>query len=50
MILEKLQLISILVAPPMHKVRWLKDWNSSHLTHEALHFPTKGFTDKDLET
>jgi hypothetical protein len=38
-----------LKAPPPHKVRWLKDWNSSHLTREALHFPAKGFTDKDLE-
>jgi hypothetical protein len=41
--------ISTAIAPPLYKVRWLKDWNSSHLTREALHFPAKGFTDKDLE-
>ena len=50
MTLEKLQMISTTVAPPLHKVRWLKDWNLSHLIHEAFHFPAKGFTDKDLET
>jgi hypothetical protein len=49
MSLEKLQLISIAVASFPHKARWLKDWNSSHHTREAFHFPAKGFPDKDLE-
>jgi hypothetical protein len=49
MSLEKLQLITTTVAPSPHKVRWLKHWNSGLYTREALHFPAKGFTDKELE-
>jgi hypothetical protein len=49
MSLEKLQLIATIVASSLHKVKWLKHWNLGLHTREALHFPTKGFTDKELE-
>jgi hypothetical protein len=42
-------MISIVVAASFSKVRWQKFWNSSFYTYEAIHFPAKGFTDKDLE-
>jgi hypothetical protein len=48
MSLEKLQLIATIVASSPHKVRWLKHWNSSLYTSEALPFSTKGFTNKEL--
>jgi uncharacterized membrane protein len=46
---EKLQLIATTVASSLHKVRWLKHRNSGLHICEALHFPAKGFTDKELE-
>jgi hypothetical protein len=49
MSLEKLQLIATIVASSLHKVKWLKHWNLGLHTREALHFPTKGFTNKELE-
>jgi hypothetical protein len=49
MTLERLQLIATAVAAPLHKVRWLTFWNSRTHTREALHFLTKGFTEKELE-
>jgi hypothetical protein len=49
MILERLQVIATAVAAPLHKVRWLIFWNSGTHTREALHFPAKGFTEKELE-
>jgi hypothetical protein len=49
MSLEKLQLIATASAAPTYKVRWLKFWNSSFHSRQAVHFPTKGFTDKNLE-
>jgi hypothetical protein len=49
MTLERLQLIATAVAAPLHKVRWLSNWNSSSSTREAFHFPAKGFLDKELE-
>lgn len=49
MSLEKLQLFATIVASIPHKVRWLKHWNLGLHTREALHFPTKGYIDKELE-
>jgi hypothetical protein len=49
MILEKLQLIATTFAAPHFKVRWLEFWNSSFHSHQAIHFPLKGFIDKDLK-
>jgi hypothetical protein len=49
MTLERLQLIATSVATPLHKIRWLIFWNSGTHTREALHFPSKGFTKKELE-
>jgi hypothetical protein len=49
MTLEKLQYIATTVMPPSFKTRWLMWRNSNVHTREALHFPSKGFTDKDLE-
>jgi hypothetical protein len=45
----RLQLIATSVAAPPHKIKWLTFWNSSTHTREALHFPTKGFTEKELK-
>jgi len=50
MTLEKLQLIATAVAAPYFKVRWLENWNSGVHSHQAVHFPPKGFSDKDLES
>jgi hypothetical protein len=50
MTLEKLQLIATASASPPFKVRWLEQWNSSTHSREALHFPSKGFTEKELES
>jgi hypothetical protein len=36
-------------AAPQFKVRWLEIWNLGIYTRQAVHFPPKGFTDKDLE-
>jgi hypothetical protein len=49
MTLEKLQYIATIVVSPSFKARWLTWWNSNVHTHDALYFPPKGFTDKDLE-
>ena len=50
MILEKLQLIATACAAPHFKVRWLENWNSSVHSRQGVHFPPKGFTNKDLES
>ena len=49
MTLDKLQMIATAIAAPAQKVRWLQQWNSSSMTREVLHFPAKGFTEKDFE-
>jgi hypothetical protein len=49
MTLQKLQLIAIASAASHYKDRWLKFWNSSFHSHQAVHFPPKGFINKDLE-
>jgi hypothetical protein len=48
--LEKLQLIATAIAAPHFKVRWLEFWNSRVYSRQAVLFPAKGFTDKDLES
>ena len=50
MSLEKLQLIATACVAPEFKVRWLEQWNSSVYSRQAVHFPTKGFTERDLES
>jgi hypothetical protein len=50
MTLEKLQLIATASASPPFKVKWLEQWNSSALSRQAVHFPPKGFIDKELES
>jgi hypothetical protein len=50
MSLEKLQLIATACAAPQFKVRWLQFWNSGIHSHQVVHFPPKGFTDKELES
>jgi hypothetical protein len=50
MMLEKLQLIATPIAAPHFKVRWLEFWNSGVHSRQAVHFPAKDFTDKDLES
>jgi hypothetical protein len=49
MSLEKLQLIATAYAAPQFKVRWLENWNSGVHSRQAVHFPPKGFIDRDLE-
>jgi hypothetical protein len=49
MSLEKLQLIATACAAPYFKVRWLQFWNSGIHSRQAVHFPPKGFTDRELE-
>jgi hypothetical protein len=49
MSLEKLQLIATTCAVPQFKVRWLENWNSGVHSRQAVHFPLKGFTNRDLE-
>ena len=39
--LDKLQIIATTVGPPHHKLRWLKWWNSSVHTREAVRFPLR---------
>jgi hypothetical protein len=46
MTLEKLQLIASTTVAPPFKVKW----NSSIHSRQAVHFPPKGFIDKDLES
>jgi hypothetical protein len=50
MTLEKLQLIAMASTSPPFKVRWLEHWNSSIHSRQAVHFPPKGFTNKELES
>ena len=50
MTLEKLQLLETVVAAPHFKVRWLEHWNSGVHSCQAVHFPPKGLSDKDLES
>jgi hypothetical protein len=50
MTLEKLQLIASATVAPPFKVRWREHWNSSAYSRQAVHFPSKGFIDKDLES
>jgi hypothetical protein len=49
MSLEKLQLIATACAAPRFKVRWLENWNLGVHSRQTVHFPPKGFTDRDLE-
>jgi hypothetical protein len=49
MTLERLQPIATAVAAPPHTVEWLQNWTSSFHTHEAFHFPSKGFVENELE-
>jgi hypothetical protein len=49
MSLEKLQLIATACAAPHFKVRWLLFWNSGIHSRQAVHFPPKGFTDREFE-
>jgi hypothetical protein len=49
MTLEKLQSISTASAAPHFKVRWLEFWNSSLHSRQAVHFPAKGVTERDLD-
>jgi hypothetical protein len=48
--LDKLQRISTTVVQPQFRVRWMKWWNSSDISREALHFPPPKFTDATLES
>ena len=50
MMLDRFQLIATVVVPHYYKVRWLSFWNLGTHTCEALHFSTKGFKTKELET
>jgi hypothetical protein len=50
MTLEKLQFIATASTSPPFKVRWLEQWNSSAHSRQAVHFPPKGFTEKELES
>jgi hypothetical protein len=49
MTLEKLQSISTASAAPHFKIRWLEFWNSSLHSRQAVHFPAKGVTERDLD-
>jgi hypothetical protein len=49
MTLDKLHLVAMVVAPAPTKVQWLSWWNSSSFFKEALYFPTKPISNKDLE-
>ena len=49
MSLEKLELIAMACVAPEFKFRWLQHWNSSIHTRQVVHFPRKGFTEKDFE-
>jgi hypothetical protein len=50
MSLEKLQLIATACATPHFKARWLQFWNSGSHFRQVVHFPPKGFTDRELES
>lgn len=50
MTLEKLQSIATASASPPFKVRWLEYWNSSPHSCQAVYFPAKGFTEKELDS
>lgn len=47
---KKLQKVFATVVQPQFRVRWLKWWNSSDLSREALHFLSPGFIDATLES
>jgi hypothetical protein len=49
MTLDKLQLIGTSVVLAPYKVRWLTWWNSSNLSREALHFPPRPVSKKDID-
>jgi hypothetical protein len=49
MTLEKLQKIATTPVDGKYKVKWLKWWNSSSMTREALHFLPPNFIDNDLD-
>jgi hypothetical protein len=49
MTLEKVQLIATASVALHFKVRWLTFWNSGLHSREAVHFPPKGFINKDFE-
>ena len=46
--LDKLQLIATTVVPPHHKLRWLRWWNSSIHTREAVRFPLRPVNEERL--
>jgi hypothetical protein len=48
--LEKLQLIATTSVPPHHKNRWIKWWNSSVPTREAVRFPLKPVNEDRLNS
>lgn len=50
MLAEKLQRISTTMVQPEYRVRWLKWWNSSDMSRQALHFPAAGFNLNTLES
>jgi hypothetical protein len=49
MTLEKLQKIVTTPVDGKYKVKWLKWWNSSPTTREALRFLPQNFIDNDLD-
>ena len=49
MTLEKLQKIATTPVDDKYKVKWLKWWNSSPMTREALLFLPPNFIDNDLD-
>ena len=49
MTLDKLQLIGIGIVLVPYKAQWLTLWNSSNLSKEALHFPPKPVSEKDID-
>ena len=46
--LEKLQLIATSNVAPVHKVKWIKFFNSSVATREAVRFPPKPMNEEKL--
>ena len=50
MSLENLQLIATACAAPHFKTAWLQFWNSVNHSCQVVHFPPKGFTNKELES
>ena len=49
MTLEKLQKIATTPVDGKYKVKWLKLWNSSPMTREALRFLSLNFVDIDFD-